>query len=540
MEYILVLILILLFSTLNMLPVLLSAFTVPQGSIFIGIPHWYEDYFFYLSLIKQGVIGQWQALNWFTTEPIPPYPGYWCYLLLGHIGAVIHLNPWVIYNIALFLSSIVYLSLIYGFIRHIFPKQPFQRIVGFIIAVSATAFFRISYASQTVVITPYSFYFTPTLALNRLGGTIHQLWTNILVVIYIFVSYPLLDNLLSKPVSELSKKRILLIMGIHVLLFSLNPAAAAMVLTSFGITGLLLIMNKRHWSSLSILIGIIVLLSVISIPFLLQYIDASKHPLYQYILLSFSKTFERVTPDAFFLATGAISIFALFGFFPWIKEKTSLSVFGAVFVLFPILLYLSPIPGLCNLPYERILQPASYIFLGPIAALGLIIIAAYLHRVTHIKKIILIAGFLTVFLLLQGVVVGKEVESRFRGLQEAYFLNTIPKELYDGLKYLEKEPSGIIFAPYNSSLLAPAISGKPVYAAHRLLTIQFMKKFKEVNDFFSLRWNEKEAQTFFMKNHIRYVIFPGSKESQNSVQSLYPFFTPLWSNQAFTIYRAGN
>ena len=519
-----------------MLPVFLSALTVPQGSVFIGIPHWYEDYFFYLSLIKQGMMGQWQALNWYTTESIPPYPGYWCYFLLGHIGGITHLDPWIIYNVTLFLSSIVYLSIIYGLIRHMFPKQPILRVIGFIFTVSATAFFRISYTPQTMVITPYSFYFTPTFALNRLGGTIHSLWTNILAAIYIFISYPLLDELLKKSLHELSKKRILLIMGIHILLFSLNPAAAAIVLASFGITGLLLITNKNRWSNLYSLAGIVILFSVISIPFLFQYTDASKHPFYQYILLSFSKTFPRVTLGTFFLATGAISIFAIFGFLPWIRGKTSLSVFGGVFVLLPILLYLSPVPGLCNLPYERILQSTSYIFLGPIAALGIITIAAYAHHVTHIKKIILIAGLLVLFLLFQGVVVIKEVESRLQGLRDVHYLNTINKELYDGLKYLEKEPPGILFGPYIPSLIAPAISGKPVYAAHRLLTMEYEKKMKDVDDFFNLRWNEKEAKTFFMKNHIRYVILPNGKESQNNVQTIYPFLTPIWSEETLGIY----
>ena len=390
------------FSALNMLPVLLSAFSVPQNSIFIGIPHWYEDYFFYLSLIKQGMMGQWQAVNWFTTEILPHYPGYWCYLLLGRIGAITHIEPWIMYNVTLFLSSVLYLSLMYCFIRHMFPKQPILRVIGYIFAISATAFFSISYEHQIMTITPYLFYFTPTLALNRLGGSIHPLWTNILALTYIYVSYPLLDGLLKKTLLQFSKKRLLLVMVIHIVLFSLNPAAAAMVLVSFGITGFLLLLNKKHWSRFYPLMGIIILLSVISIPFLFQYTDASKHPFYQNILLSYSKTFPRVTLGLFFPATGAISIFAIMGFFPWIRKKTTLSVFGAVFVLFPILLYLSPIPGVCNLPYERILQPASYIFLGPIAALGLITTATYLHTVTHIKKILFIIFFFIFFLLLQA------------------------------------------------------------------------------------------------------------------------------------------
>jgi hypothetical protein len=256
--------------------------------------------------------------------------------------------------------------------------------------------------------------------------------------------------------------------------------------------------------------------------------DASNHPFYQYILLSFSKTFQRITIATFFLATGAISCFAILGYSSWIKEKTPLHIFGLVFILFPSLLYLSPIPGFFNLPYERILQPGSYIFLGSLGALGLM-------RIAH-KNMLFLTGLFTLFLLLQGVVITEEVKSRLNGIQDVYFLNTINKDLYNGINHLDKEPYGIVFGPYIESIITPALSGKPVYAAHRLLTIEYEKKKQEINNFLNLQWTPKEAQTFFQKNNITYIIVPYGKDVQDRIQTQYPFLIQRFSNPALSYY----
>src|SRR3989344_5401733 len=97
------------FSGLNLFHMFYWALHVPPNTVFIGIAHWYEDYFFYLSQLTQGAMGQWQLTNAYTLEPIPL--GYnWIFnLLLGKLAGLLSIAPWRLYDGTIFILSAGYI-----------------------------------------------------------------------------------------------------------------------------------------------------------------------------------------------------------------------------------------------------------------------------------------------------------------------------------------------------------------------------------------------------------------------------------------------
>lgn len=524
MEYAVIGSLTLLFATLNMLPVIVSFFHIPPGDVFIGISHWYEDYFYYLSLIKQGQGGLWNATNWYTLESIPPSPGYWCYLLLGKINIVLGLQPWTLYNVTLFLSTVLFLVLTYMVIRRLIPKNTTLRLIAFVMALSATAF-----VGETG---PVTFFFTPTLALNRLGGSIHQAWVNCLSLIFFL--------LIAELFRKRSKKIILISILTQIILFSLNPAASGITLVAFGVTGAFIGIMKKSWSWIKMTIVLEILFLLPILPIFLSYTNAIKHPYYQFTLLTYSKYFARATPLTFVLSMGIITVFACIGIPQWIKERKPLELFGLFYIIVPILLYFSPLPGIFNLPYERLLQPAMYAFIGTLGAYGIKALSYGMHKQWRVNQSISTLIFFLIFLVFSVVGLVSEIESRFKNFQDVYFLNAIHKSIYDGLSALGKEPYGAVFAPYTTSILTPVISGKPVYGAHRTLTINYEKKMKDIDAFLSLAWSQKEAKDFFKAQNIRYVVIPYGSDVQERIQAHYPFLKQQFSNPALSYYTTGD
>ena len=59
---------------------------VPENHVFVGMTHYYEDFFYYLDQFYQGAHGGWLTNNNFTTETLRPTFIYLNNIILGKIG----------------------------------------------------------------------------------------------------------------------------------------------------------------------------------------------------------------------------------------------------------------------------------------------------------------------------------------------------------------------------------------------------------------------------------------------------------------------
>lgn len=107
-------IIIALITLINSWHVISQAWINPPNHFFIGIAHYFADYFLYISQIAQGAHG-WSlfARHQFTNEPMPPTWIYWFNVMLGKF----HINPFLTYDLAIIIESIIVLTLIWYMLR---------------------------------------------------------------------------------------------------------------------------------------------------------------------------------------------------------------------------------------------------------------------------------------------------------------------------------------------------------------------------------------------------------------------------------------
>src|SRR4030042_5591460 len=125
-------------TAVNLWHVIYYSFNRPFNTIYIGITHHYEDYFYYLSQLTQGARGAWEVRNLYTTEAIPPTPLWWTNILLGKLSGLSGIPPWVVYDATLYLVTVLSLLALYWAAKKLYPDNPHKRLAAFLVAVLAT------------------------------------------------------------------------------------------------------------------------------------------------------------------------------------------------------------------------------------------------------------------------------------------------------------------------------------------------------------------------------------------------------------------
>lgn len=512
----------LLFAILNLWHVFYYWLKKPAGTIFIGITHWYEDYFFYLSQLTQGANGRWSLANKYTTEIVPN--GFnWTYnLLLGKLAMLLPWQIWTIYDLSILVLTIIYIYLCYLVIKWIYPNHKWLSLASLLIAFTSTSF-----AGSTQVFYSY------TTAFNRLGGVSHHLFQNILSLLSLYIFVKVVQILGDKTKSHQLLKLIFLNCTVLSFLFVISAFFALMnflVFTTATIWSFLAHKNKNILKKTFIVL-FVMLLPIIPIAFYQANILNS--PFWRAVRI-WETNIQPVDLLTFLLSFGLIIFILPFGLPGFLKKPGFLKITGFFYIFLPLLFYFSPLPRMLAMPYFRLLQPPAYVFLGIIACEGLIMFSKFFKK----QRKAAFGAFLTFYLIFQVPGLAREIQAR----KNEYYLNSplnfLDKGAYEGLVYLKTLPRNkIVMAIGTIENLIPVISGHTVYVGHATLTIDYKRKIKEVSDFYLQKVNSDQGLVFLKNNKIAYLVWQNKDGDPKSLLNYYQFLEVIFQNSKLTIFK---
>lgn len=510
----------------------------PPGTVFIGITHWYEDYFYYLSQLTQGAHGAWLTRNMFTTEDIPPTVTWMFNVILGKVGAVLMLPPWTTYAGALFVISIGYVLLLAATAKLLFPKQRILRVTTLLLALISNSFFRIDTTGGGIRFVPFEYFYNYTKAFNRFGGVAHLLFQNVLSLSLIVLSAKLIDTMLrSDRFTKQAWGLILACAVLVIILFIINPVYVFVDGLVIGLVVLFYILRAgKIRSHLSRLVAFGAIFTAV-LPLALIQFRTFAHPFYRYFR-TWEASIPTTDPITFMLATGMISLLVPFGILPYLEKASPLRLLGFVFAFLPIVLYFSPIPGLLQIPSFRILQPPAYIFLSAIGVEGLLLIARVPQSVMRLHITLwLFPVIATLTILYQVPLLWQEIQNKRYDVVLFSSLNYVDRSIYDGLTFVAaKRDNGVVLATGNLELFVPVMTNHTVFSGHRSLTWYYNEKTAQVTSFYTRRMTPDEARSFLKENAIRYVLWQKTLGTATMISSRYPFIKEIFSNDALVVF----
>lgn len=487
----------LVFAAINLIDLITYFVKKPPNTIYLGITHWYEDFFYYLSTFAQGASNSWLVQNLFTSEDIPATLNWSFNLLLGKLGGLLGLAPWTTYHISLIAFSLAYILLVFVALTYIYPQSRLHRWTAYLVAIISSG--------------PVTFFYSYTTPLNRLGGVPHLIAQNILALLALLVYSSILTKTSSR---GLLLKKSFLLAGVMAVLFIINPVYVLTTLAAIVIASLFY--RSRH---LIIPLG---LLAIVLVPLVVYQLRVFSHPFYQYFRLWEAS----VPPIPFFTlirSYGLIIFFAAFGLPFFLKQKTPLRILGVTYAIAPIVAYYAGVPKLLTLPYFRFLEPPAYVFFGALAAEGL-------FHIARGKKLFLLLGAVYIITQLPGLYREANQKTNYYYLNS--HLNYVPRDLWDGISRIQTLPdNGVVLASGTLELFVPFLTGRTVYSAHRSLTLDYERKVNNVQQFYSGSLPPKDAQDFLTGNRITLIVWP-----HDFGNAAYPFLKLLFTNTSLSIY----
>jgi hypothetical protein len=513
-----------------------SILNKPDGTIYLGTIHYWEDYFFYLNHFFQGAHGMWLTHNRFTTETLPSSFIYWNNVILGKIGGVFGLSPILSYNVSVLLLSFCALVLSFLLLVSVFRLPPPLAFIGFLFANLSASLPNIVTSNEGKrIIWPYQIWGTPHFAFDRLGGSPNQLERT--VGFYLLLCSAFL------PLPKTTKRfwQFIILMGsVSALYATVNPVQAlSFAALVSGITVLACIFTRKLPGRQE-LIRLLALVIPTGLFYLAtaQAMDISPY--------KEAKVWEMVnqshTTFLFLLASiGPVLPFALAGLLARAKNLTRPEWFGALFLLISYTVFMSPIPAAIGVSNLRVLFPALYIFWGAFAAWGLSFCAQFIARKTRIKPPAIRILLLAVFLIVTLPTFNWELGWKFpKTVDRTDPLLYLPTGVYDGFMALGSrspyDDAAIGNPASHMDTLIPPLSGHTTYTGHIAATLNKDAKIPLSLAFFTKSMTAETAKTFLKENHIRFVVFTFYDGDRILFEQTYPFLSKIFENTQTAVY----
>jgi hypothetical protein len=514
----------------------------PAGTGFIGISHYYQDYFYYLSQVTQGAQGNWLIRNLYTTENIPASPLWFTNILIGKFAALFNLPPWTAYDASILIISIISLYTTYYAIRKIFPQNPIQRIGCFALSVFTTCYYlTIRGPNGLITLKPYEYFYSYTLSLNRLGGVVHLMIQNILTLLTILIFARILTIISDSNINIQKWLRLSLIFsGILMLLMFINPEYVAVDAIAIALTSLIYLIVKPNIKKLGFLVGTALISALpLTIAAIIIFRTFSI-PFYQYFRY-WESSIKTVNATIFFTSMGPILIFMVLGIFQYLKKATPLRILGLIWVIIPIIAYFTNIPAKLTLPYFRLTQPPNYVIFAAIAAEGIMGIGLIISQI--IRRNIKAAVFILIiiaFLSFQIPMINHEIIARRNAMIMDSWMNNPDPKLISGLLQLAKMPHDHNVIAFNLlETMVPAVTGMTSYTGHESLTINYGAKIGAATRFFNCGMTIVEVHKFINENNLGYVVWKNADGNSDHFSTCLPFLNKVFDNGAITIFTTG-
>lgn len=525
-----------LFAFILLSPVWQTVFHQPPNTVNMYVGHYFEDYYEYLSFIRQGQKGHLILQNLFTTDdPSHFFIGWWPFSLLGYLGFLIHvpLAPMHLYWLSSFVFCVAFTVLTFKAVSLLAGQDSFIRKLSVLLLICfSCSFFSVSLQNR-IGIAPIDFWWSigSPFARYNIGTPQHQLTQIVLLSALLLFCTVSLDRLFHQS---------LILTVSSLLLLSLSPSHLILMWMTIFSARIFMLLIKQGFNLKK--------MALLCLPFIISFAVVAPLALYifgQYqsipTLIS-SREWEMKSlyyPSLvqLVLSLGPLAILALFGL-PYYFRRMSFPrlvfFFLAFYSFFAVLVPLSYQSGnilrFLGVHNLRFYTAGSYVFLG-ISCLGL------LKTIFRQKKVYYIAVFLLlIFFLPSFYFYWQKISSN---PYAASFLQYLPKDTYYGLHFFDKYPqTDTILASPSSwlGLVVPSAIGKRVYYGRSIFTLDTQNKKKKADDFYRGKINSAQAQNFLDQEKISFILLTPADGTREQFGQLYPFITPVYQNSAITIY----
>jgi len=506
----------------------------PQDRFFTWIAHYYADYFLYVSQIAQGVRGSWLwSKSLYTNEYIPDTWIYWPNVLMGRIGSIVTDSPFIIYSMSLALLVAILLYLLAAIATKTFPRHPVTAIVAFLFCSTASNFIDIPgfFRNGTLALT-HSMWFSPTPALNRLGGVPHQTLQTVLLLCVVLLSAQLMDT--KKP------HRIAMYLFITACFLTATISPIQMLIVAISMSAVLLLLRPgtQRYFSIGAGLGAAALGAIL----VNRAFDTSA-------LYTAAKAWEaaqtvRGNMFAMFLALGPVIILIPFGIRQFLRNTTPLRTVLMLYGALSLVLFVTPVPALLGTSPTRWIHPASLVVWYLIAAEGWRLSAPMaVHLITkNIERRKIFTHYfsflvLVIYITLTIPAILSQIISRssFDAAPVLYSdLNHVPTNVIHLFSQIKHSDGAVLVdpaLPYDG--LAPILTGNKSFTGHPVHTLYPEVKEQLRRQFFSGRMTETEARQFIHDHDITTVVYAHSTKPHSP---LYSFLTESFDNDTATLY----
>lgn len=498
------------------------------GELFTGIAHYFADYFLYVSHIFQGANGAWFFTNhMYTNEPLPPTWIYWFYTILGKISSA-GIDPFIVYNGSLFFLTALLLAFWWRLIPTIVHEKFHIRLITFIFIITASNFPGLG-----------EFWFSPTPALNRLGGVPHQVLQTLLVIAVLWIFSTLITSFRKKPILPLAIR--LIALALCSFLASIATPTQMLLVNSTALLYLLTHIRKEKLAQYGVIGFALTLPSLIGA--LLTHAEFARQPILVSAKLWEDGQLVSVSIWQFILAVGPIVLFIPFGIRLFFHKITPLGGLLGIFGLLSLVVFFSPIPKLLGTTPVRWLSPASIAILPIVASIGYSYITRTLqtHVPQPLSKRPISMLLLVLYLSFTLPAIFTQVEARTRPLQTDTAirqLNHVPYSMMETFMFLQhtrNDKNHLVITdptlPYD--VIIPILTGLRSFTGHPVHTLYTQTKQDLRNKFFNGNMNETQALQFMKDHSISHVLV---SSNSSAVISHYSFLSLAFHGEIADVY----
>lgn len=465
---------------LSIIPDIYRLRQTPPNTVFPLIHNHPEDYFYYLSFMRQGYDGQILLTSRLTSEKFEPKLVYTFFAILGHFSRITHISIPFTYFISRILLGII-LLIVSVFIGSKIFKANYNRLLLTIFLCFSTGF----WTYQSGRITQYLNFWTRFDPIIRTTYLPHHLFSSIfgILSLYYFARGLEKNDIKYLVIAGLSgmisgfvfySTMINIIGGVVLIMIVMN---IKLIMTNFQ-------RNSRSESltktfRINKLFLIYITISSLSLIYLFL-LSKSTFPWNTYQNLSQEFTFD--TPLMQYIAAlGPSFILTLIGIPLIIKSKNTLSFIMLGWILFPFIgLYLlnQIFPSLSNMIY---LEATSYIPTSILAVYGI----RYLYKLFPTRRIITLISLFIIIYFIPPLV--SSFSKALTILPNNYYNIYIPNAVIESFNWLNKytpKESVVLAGGYFGNII-PAYTSNRVFYGHRIDTFDAKEKLKLAYQIFS-------------------------------------------------------
>lgn len=524
-EWRLVTIVVLIVFVVTIIPVVYAALSTPDGMSYTGINYMTPgDMNVFLSMIEAGKTGINVALNLYTSEPQHAIFLNPLWFVIGLGARVFHVSSLVAFHAARLLVDAAFVFVLYGFLRFCFSSVRIRKI-ALLVTVFASGlglfFTPFLFDLNAIYEHPVDTWVPESIPFLSLYHSPH-LAASLTLIVAIF--WLMLKAFRSNKIRYSAGAGIA---GLFLTWFHpFNTPTIVAVLSTFVLLSMVL-KRKVLWSW----IGHTALFGFVMSPAVLYLYLIGKA---DYVIGRWSA--ENILPSPsplmYLIAFVLVLFFALLAVRKLNLRSDDSHRFFVVWIVVASILIYFPVT------FQRRMVEGMFIPLAILSAIGILRVWQLLvgQRYGFLKQTCLLVGLIIFFPLTNIQMVGQDLYLFTVSRELPYFITDEQVEALDWIRDHTPTDAIILSSQYMGNFI-PAHTLRRVYIGHGPQTINLLKKFEDVYNFYGGHLDNDERTAFLQSRGITYVMV-GPKEREYGPDTLgsLPVLSKVFDNGVVALY----